>query len=199
MNKLNNFCFDKLLRKMNFRKLFTFCFLLTSFAVFAPGQKNDDQYREEQARMDHERRQQEISEISKRLANPDFEYLESFLPPQKNPWYIVLTSSGGILGGRQILAAVNSAGNYSCSFGQDFSDQRVAKERFDQFAKEILSLNFAKIQSEQDVLFGCKDCISKTLTFHNGKKTFEFDGLNAGSDMQLRELFDQVMNLANCR
>ncbi len=182
---------------MKFLKIVVVFLLISTLANVVFSQK-DEKYREEMMRQDQERQQMQIEENGKRMRDPNFEYLESFLPSRKNSWYFSVVSSGGILGGSRLVTAINSNGNYTCGYGQDFASKFVSETDFELFSQTVQALDFAKVKTEQPKFFGCKDCLLSVLTFRNGSNSFEFTLPNDTADSKISDLYNNVIRLAGC-
>lgn len=186
---------------MNSRKLLILFLVMISVSLIANAQTVKDDLQERQRIEDMERQQEELNKNYYRMAAPEHQYLEYFLPDSKNSWFISITRSGGILGGSKLLAAVNSEGRYLCSEEQDFSNQFIEKNIFSSLSSTINSVEMTKLNLfEVKSLSGCMDCAITKFTYRSGNTTKTYFGVDSLSDnSKLKEIYNQVVNSASCK
>lgn len=189
--------------------------ILCAFAfAFAQDKKpKNDDYLERQRQ---QREQDERLEKAKRDEKPfvvpkvdEFLDLDFFLPAADDGWTFSVLATGGVFGGTRLLAAVNSDGNFLCTpKDAEFKSKLVAKPIF-QIIAQLAAVDFPRLNSiktnppRQSISY-CSDCARETLTVvrRAGQtvETFHYDIKDlAASEHGLREIYEKVLDSAECR
>lgn len=184
---------------MNFKKGFLLLFVILSFSLAAAAQ--GDFYEQERDRLEAEQRQQENNkkfEAATGIIPFDLSY---FLPNTKDSWFISITTTGGFAGGTQLIAAVNSDGNYLCSTEQDFTNQLIARDVADPLFQTVNNVDFKKFNSHKvKKIEFCSDCSYTTLTFQKGDKIYNYSRNNFfNADNEIKEIYDKVISSSGCQ
>lgn len=189
---------------MNVKKIFTLFFVIVSFSLLVNAQDKDRELEKliEQQRLEEMRLQQE--ELLESLKNPTpfvADGLDYFLPKTKDSWFISITRTGGLVGGTQIVAAVNSDGNYLCTLQQDFSNQFIAKDVFTPFYQTVNTFEFKKYNyNKVKKIEYCNDCAYTTLTFQNGKNTYSYSRNSfVNAEGEIKAIYDKVIDSSGCQ
>ena len=188
-----------------------FCVAAVSFGQTNKS-TNDDYLEQERQRREQEERLEQTKQVEAVLAaqkEAQFSNLEFFLPAGTNAWTISIAATGGFLGGTRLLAAINSSGNFLCDAKEtDFKDKFVDEKIFQSIAK-IAAADFSKLslletkQPTNKISF-CSDCSVETLTIarrsEKGVEIFRFNAADlAATDADLKQLYEKVLNSAECR
>ncbi|MBA2620779.1 MAG: hypothetical protein H0U87_06235 [Acidobacteria bacterium] len=187
--------------------------ILCAAASFGQNKKStDDDYLEQERRQrEHQERLEEAKQAETILAaqkEAEFPDLKFFLPVAENSWTISIAATGGFFGGTRLLAAVNSDGNFLCfPKDTDFKDKFVSKEIFQSIAN-IAAADFSKLnlleakQPPKKISF-CSDCAVETLTIsrrsEKGAEDFHFHVADLEASANLNQLYEKVLNSAECK
>ena len=175
------------------QKFFTAVLLIFFLSIFSFAQGAQNQT--------NSAKQKKNIKISNQIAGNGIMDLDYFLPEGENSWTLSLTSSGGFAGVTQLLAAVNSNGNYLCGPNQEFRNRLLEKDVLDRIFDFVEMYDFSKFnKSENAAINGCMDCSYRTLTLQtkNGFISRTRYSFSSNTD-EVKQIYDRLSNLAECK
>lgn len=123
-----------------------------------------------------------------------------FLPRKSDAWTLSLTSSGGFSGTTQLIAAVNSNGNFLCNTDEDFRNRLLEKSVLDEIFDFVEAQDFTKFNrvSRSGVKY-CMDCAYKTLNFQTrdgfvSRPMTDYEN----EDEIIKRVYDHLSELDEC-